>query len=482
VQSEQWRRAVSWVTARPFISRTPDEGDPSSRSALNLLTSLDIWSFMVPAMSFFAITLGGQLIVSELLMLVMLPWLWRVRDRLPLPRWFVVLWAGWLLSQVATDLVRGSAFHDFARGWAAIAFTLVDFAAILVLVSTPRRARLFALGLAAGGILGYLFAPIAYAAGDPWKFAFALPVGFALAAGLSGSAGARRPWLPIAAFTLFGVLNLGFGFRSLGGVSLLTAGYSVLGGVAQRQRWSPDHSMLRAVAALAILAVVAISVLQIYDVAASKGLLGSAAQAKYAAQSGDTGVFGVFLGGRSEILVSTQAILDSPILGHGSWAKDIHYVDLLAQRLSSLGYDPAAAYAEGDLIPAHSYFTGSWIWAGFLGGLFWLGVFWIAVRLLANLYSFRMELAPLLAFSTVLLLWNLAFSPYGSSARILACYGLALCLVGLRHMRRDTVEHPLDSGARLPSRPGQAASDTSGEGGSPATDGLSDPALVRGQP
>ncbi|HEX7431180.1 MAG TPA: hypothetical protein VF293_03215 [Candidatus Limnocylindrales bacterium] len=400
---------------------------------------MDLWAFVVPAISFIEITIVGRLIVSEILMLAMLPWLWSVRDRPPLPRWFVVVWAGWLLGQIVTDIVVGSAFGDFARGWAAILFTITDFAAILILASTPGRARLFALGLAVGGLLGYLFVPNAYAASDPWKWAFAGPLGLALAAALSGPVGARRSWLPIAAFALFGALNLFFGFRSLGGVSLLTAGYLALGAVSGRRPVASEHSMLRAAAGIALLSLSVILVLQLYDVAASGGLLGPDAQAKYDTQSG---TFGVLLGGRSQVLASSQAIIDSPILGHGSWAKDFKYVDLLSERLSSLGYEVGAGPSDVGLIPAHSYLMQSWVWAGVLGGIFWLAILGIAVRLLASLYSFRVELAPLLVYLTLLMLWNIAFSPYGFDGRLLASYGIALCLLGLRLVRGEHADDP----------------------------------------
>ncbi len=408
--------------------------DPAARSLPVSLSALDVWAFVLPAVSFIEITVVGRLIVTEILLFAMLPWLWGARDRLPLPRWFVMLWAGWLLAQIVTDIVVGSAFEDYARGWAAIVFTFTNFAAILVLASTPRRARLFALGMAVGGILGYLFVPNVYAAFDPWKWAFALPVGLALAAGLSGTVGAKLPWLTVAAFAAFGALNLFFGFRSLGGVSLVTAGYLAISSVAGRRQTTANRSVLRAGVGLAILAVAMVGMLQLYDAAASAGLLGSDAQAKYETQSG---TLGVLVGGRSEGLAATQAIIDSPILGHGSWAKDFTYVDLLAERQSSLGYEIGAGYSDVGLIPAHSYLMGSWVWAGFLGGVFWLAILGIAVWLLANLYSFRVELAPLIVFSTMLLLWSIAFSPYGFSARIAAPYGIALCLLGLRIVTGD---------------------------------------------
>jgi hypothetical protein len=395
---------------------------------------MDMWALVLPAVGFAEINLGGRLMITEVLALALLPWLWGARDRPRLPKWFVLVWAGWLISQVITDLVQGSAFSDYSRGWAAILFTLIDFAAFLVVAGTPRRARLFALGIAAGGILGYVVAPSATSAADPWKWAFATAIGFAVASALSGSVGSRVPWLSVAAFVAFAGANMVFGFRSMGGVSLLTAGYLVLSIVAGRRETGSNHSILRAAIGLGFLAAAVWGTLQLYDTAASSGLLGLDAQQKYAF---DSGGLGVLVGGRSQVLVSSQAVVDSPILGHGSWAKDYRYVDLLANQLDSFGYEVGAGAADVTLIPAHSYLMQSWVWAGFLGGLFWVFVSAIALWLLANLYVFRLELSPLIVFSTTLLLWSIAFSPYGFGARIPATYGIALCLLGLRLMSKD---------------------------------------------
>lgn len=425
---------MSSVIARPFSDAAPRVEDPVARSRRTTFGVMDLWSLLMPAMSFIVLSVGGQLIISEVLMLVMLPWLWGARDRLAMPRWFMVLAAGWLLSQVVTDVVVGSKFEDLARGWAAIVFTITDFAAILVLVSTPRRARLFALGLAAAGVLGYFIAPGIYAADYPWKFGFGMPVAFVLAASLSGSIGKRLPLLPISGFIFFGGLNLVLGFRNLGGISLLTAGYLLFSSFTRGQQAAPRRSLLRVGAGLALLSLAMLSVLQLYDLAASGGWLGADAQATYRAQSGN---LGVLIGGRPEILVASQAVIDSPVLGHGSWAKDFTYVNLLAGRLSSFGYEVGAGPSDVGLIPTHSYLIGSWVWAGFLGAVFWLGVVRVAVWLLMNLKLLRSELAPLLVFSAMLLLWNIAFSPYGANSRLTACYGLAVCLLGLRQGQWD---------------------------------------------
>lgn len=427
---------MSALTMRPSIGGRPPRVDSAARPLVVRLSALDLWAFVVPAVSFIEITIIGRLIISEVLMVAMLPWLWGARDRLPLPRWFVVLWAGWFLSQVVTDIVVGSVFADYSRGWATIFFTLTNFAAILALVSTPWRARLFALGLAAGGLLGYLVVPQnnIFAATDPWKWAFAGPVGFILAAVLSGTNSERRPWLAVGAFAAFGALNLRLGFRSLGGVAILTAGYLLLQALVGRRSPVRRPTLARAVFGLLFCLAAALAILRMYDAAAAGGLLGPDAHAKYLAQSGR---LGILIGGRSEVLASTQAIMDSPFLGHGSWAKDSTYIAILDQRLSSLGYQHSYGVVVPDVIPTHSYLLGSWVQGGLMGGLFWFAALVLAVGLLTTLYAVRLFLSPLLVFSTTLFVWNVLFSPYNNMSRLQGPYGIAVCLLGLRELRRS---------------------------------------------
>jgi hypothetical protein len=58
----------------------------------------------------------------------------------------------------------------------------------------------------------------------------------------------------------------------------------------------------------------------LYEYGASEGWLGDEAREKYLIQS--SGDMGILLGGRTQILASAQAIIDSPVIGHGSRAKD----------------------------------------------------------------------------------------------------------------------------------------------------------------
>ena len=79
----------------------------------------------------------------------------------------------WLLSQVFTDIVRGSTYDDFFRGWSNISFFLLEFLAIyLLLGKNKRRLLLFAFGISIGQILAYLINPNIFLKSPDYTFFF----------------------------------------------------------------------------------------------------------------------------------------------------------------------------------------------------------------------------------------------------------------------------------------------------------------------
>lgn len=453
----------------------------SIRSVVPHLTVYDVLAFVVPASAFLQIQLIGRLIVSELLALVLLPWLLRARDRLNAPRWLLVLWAAWFVSQIATDAIVGSEFRDWARGWAAITFTLVNLLAFLTLVATARRARIFAAGLAAGAVLGALIAPSTYVDVDPWKFAFGGSAGLAIAVAVSGSWAARRPWIAIIAFASFGLVNALLLFRAMSGVAFLTSLYLAFTVISLRVPALARIPRAKPAVGIAFYAAAALVVYVTLNAAISANLFGEAARVINEAQSlgapsvqqdpsashqpapspslAATGsnVLGPIVGGRAEFLASIQAIQDSPIFGHGSWARDPKYAEIQRRMLLEMGVPGGNQPTDPDLIPTHSYLLGSWVWAGIAGGFFWLAVTVLALRLLATLYTQGIALTPLMVFVVSWLLWNIAFSPYGNTERIYATFAIAICLLGLnfggelnRVNRTAVIETPELSSDALP--------------------------------
>jgi hypothetical protein len=185
-------------------------------------------------------------------------------------------------------------------------------------------------------------------------------------------------------------------------------------------------------AALAVSLFVGIAgVLLVYQYTAEAGILGEQAREKYEEQA--SGRYGLLLGGRTEILGELPAIYDSPILGHGSWARDPTYIIEMVEGLAALGYkDPTNGLMGDELIegsiPSHSYIFGAWVHAGILGGVFWASVFLWTARSLLRVYPPSLELLPVMAYAAFALLWNIAFSAVGLTSRILDPYYIVLIM------------------------------------------------------
>lgn len=419
------------------------------------ITLRDAFVFIVPALFSVNIQFVGRLYLSELLLLAALPFVITEQRFSRANSWSTsVVTAGllWLWALIVTDLYRSTAFVDLAKGWLNVAFTLVDVVVIIMLIAGQRRRIiLFAAGLAVGYAAQYRFNPTPYAEVDHWKFGVALPVTLLIVLFSCRAAGYRIPLFSSISLLFAGVLNLAFGFRSLGGVCLL-AGVYLAAQAFSRRHGSVRVTPLRLVFVCLIGVAVAASLITAYGHAARDGFLGAPAAQKYGEESG--GRFGVLLGGRPEFLVSSKAIADSPLIGHGSWAKDPKYTNGLLSVLYRNGYQPSGALLysirhSGYLIPSHSFLFQSWVEAGLLGAVFWFLVLALTLSTLIIAFKERPLLSPLLAFLSVLLVWNILFSPYGGDQRIVAMFSVAVLLTYQRlpaEIRRAT---PADDQLRV---------------------------------
>lgn len=429
-QSDAAMRATpSAALDMPLDMPLDTQGSPTQASGVPVAMR-DAVSFLIPALMFVELELVGRLFVSEALFLVAIPWL-LPQARVANPGWLRILTSAgliWLGGQILTDVIRDASFFDYSRGWSKIAFMLTDLLAISLIVGrSPRRLVLFSLGLATSSVIGYFVAPNIFAIDDPFKWAFALPITVSVLS-VATVGHWRRPHL-VASLGLawMAIINLFGDFRSLAGICIVTVAYLAVGPLVASRSMQSGRSAKRFLLVGAVVFVAGLVAIQGYAVAADSGLLGDEAKAKYQEQAG--GGLGLVLGGRSEALVSYQAILDSPIIGHGSWAKDYQYVDLLTERLRQLGYQPFQLYVESGLIPSHSYLFGAWVEAGVVGGIFWLVVLAITVRALVQMSRVRPRVAPLVAFLSISLLWDILFSPFGAQARVSAALALVAVML-----------------------------------------------------
>lgn len=407
---------------RVAVAQTNEMREGGGRHRTDLLGGL--LACFLPCLMFYEIDLGGRLFLSEILLIALLPFLVAMRGRLlaeKLPRQLLMLGALWLISQIITDQIRGTPFSDWSRGWAKIALIQVNFVSIYLLLNGSRfRYLAFAAGIALGQVLGYLYNPNEFAFDYPWKFGYGTAVTLLVILWASGLRMVGRGF-SASAMLAMGAVNFYMGFRSLGLVCLLGGCLLLLLRSRSASAISPAKTALLAGVAI-------IGIVNFYEYGASENYFGEAELQKYRMQS--AGSMGVLIGARSEILASAKAVADSPIIGHGSWAKDPKYALMMADELEQLGY-VAQGVVDSDLIPSHSYFMGAWVEAGVVGAAFWLFGLLIIVRVLRGMGRVDILLAPLVVFEALLFLWNIPFSPFGAEARLYAAYDFALLIFAL---------------------------------------------------
>ncbi len=376
----------------------------------------------------------GTLFLSELCLLALLPVALLRHGRRLLRRDVALLLAlglVYLTCQMVTDVVRASAPADYLRGWSRILVLFSNFLALVLLIrGRPGRIAAFAAGSVVGHSLALVIqAPLAEIG---WKFGFAGPVTTAvlLLCALPPVLRSAHSLLTPALLAALGLLSLYLDFRSWA-LALFMSGAFLLAPALQRRagfRLRP-LSPGRAALVVGLLGLAAFGTLKLYSEAARQDWLGPAAEAKYEAQAA-LGDLGILLGGRSEGLVSIQAIQDAPFLGHGSWAQGRHYAELEQMLLYQLGFVDRIADPKTDLIPTHSHLLGAWVEAGLGGALFWLGVLVMIANALRRLYAADDPLRPFAIFLLILFVWDILFSPFGAFRRLSNAFILVVMLYG----------------------------------------------------
>jgi hypothetical protein len=352
---------------------------------------------------------------------------------------FLLMVGLWLFGSVITDLIRGTALEDLTRGWSKIIFFTIVF--VWVYLATEGklvRIMFFLVGLYVGELLTLAMHPDDFFLAEPWKFGYGPPINIFVLIfisnphfrGFVGSLGQS------ATIVFLGVINLIGNSRLVFGVLLAVACILLSGQVVSwlfRGRRIPKWLFV-----LFMLGGVIFyqGVVSVYEFAASSGALGPDALEKYEWQT-QGGTTGLLLGGRAESLVSTQAIADSPIIGHGSWARDYGYVSLYLEALEKRGVPLLGDYSNSGLIPSHSFLLGSWVEAGVLGGVFWIYVLALCGRSLYSLFHIPDWSRPLVAFVVLSLIWDVLFSPFGAQERFVVPIEMCIVLWAIRNERSD---------------------------------------------
>jgi len=386
----------------------------------------DVLTLAVAIGASFSVHLVGELYVSEIILLPLLPILIAIHPRRisrPGLKVGFVLIGLWLFGLVMTDLYRSTAVTAWLREYANIAFLVIDIMGLAVLLGgNPRRQAVFIGGFAFGALLAAWYQPSLWFEDDPWKFGYS--IGANLGVVFVSCYFYRRHLYAIVGYLLFAIMavNLLMNFRGEV-LNLLVTVALVLPIIPERMGRIVILPPAGSTARVLVLALIAVSAAfaakELVNFVTTAGLISNEAQTKNELES--QSAVGMLIGGRPEILVSARAIWDSPILGHGSAARDYKYIEMLSDLEAKYGQPLDLSDIEENskgLIPTHSHLLDAWVKAGILGPLFWIYVWWMAVKSVVKVAMDRPPLAPVYVFILIGLIWDILFSPFGGTRRI----------------------------------------------------------------
>lgn len=404
----------------------------------------DTFVFALGLGTLFSVHFVGDLYIAEILLLGASTVVVFLRGRRALrPEFKIVylLMTVWLLGQTIADSYNHIPVADRMRGAAAIVFFAIDLACFSILVGHNEKRKIYyLLGLAAGSLLSIRLQPDieqAMAAGEPFPWKFGYAYGTILVVMMISSYFYARRRYAISALLVLGIcgVNVILNYRSpvLQLFLTLAAVYPIIperfGAVQILPRANGARLLVLALMAFGAAATANESV----KLVTRTGVVAQEAQEKNESQEN---AGNLLLGGRPEFVFGLRAALDSPLVGHGSWAKDPKYYEMLYDWMVETGETPELErgdiISDTPMIPGHSHIVTAWIWSGIAGLIFWAYMSWFVLRGMVPIAIQRPPLAPIYMYLLIVMFWDIFFSPFGANRRLTESFLLVVIADGLQ--------------------------------------------------
>ncbi|MCX7101577.1 MAG: hypothetical protein NTX38_08810 [Methylobacter sp.] len=305
------------------------------------------------------------------------------------------LLAGYIIS----DLIGQTPEKMYIRGWGRVALLLTDLIAMTVIFGVQRNTIIwFFLGMAIGNISILLIHGELNL--NTFKFYWAIAV-IQIICCIMPLFSIR---LTALALIIAGLSYILFDFRSAGAIAIIVGGMLIL---------SVKHDLKK----IKILPVLFIGGLAIFAIKTTLEISSDKMETRRATSS---------LGRFAAINIGIKAIIDSPLIGTGSWgnntekyAKELY--DSTKDDMRELGQQ---YHSEGKAFLAHSQIIQAWMEGGLLSASFFIfygyllfkSVYIVFIKIPINKYT------ALYGFNSILGFWHLFMSPFGGDHRIdIAC-------------------------------------------------------------
>ncbi|WP_372739248.1 hypothetical protein [Neptunomonas sp.] len=392
--------------------------------------------FLLPVLTVPTVSVIGELMFSDIAVAILAP-LMLLNRNLKFDQPYlnkIMLFLGfWLIGVIISDTMNGTSIDNFLRGIAAVILFGLHLFVFFVLIDGQRDRYIPA-------IFGSAVAVLLQWATDsselwsqsltdtPWKMGggFAVTVFFLISIGFL----VKSERVKGKALLLLSPIDLYLNARSL---FLITALAGIVSAFQLKVKSEKNRKILL-MGALASVVVAFPIATSIYGNLNEAGVFGKEAQEKYLKQTAG-GEINIIIAGRSESLVSFNAIYDSPLYGHGSWAESMQYYYMYLAHLEAIGKEVnwgAVAAQERFLIPSHSMLLGTWVYHGIFGAFFWLYIIYLTLKAIGlsigTVESKQLTSLELLVLFT--LFWDIFFSPFGQARRCVeAVYIVVACVI-----------------------------------------------------
>ncbi len=398
------------------------------------ITKLGLACFLFGALSTSFVSFGGQIYLSELVALLVLGLggltfvLRKLKSVEP------IIWAYGLIlvGLFAADIVNGTAIPIALKGWATIAFTVTNTLFLFfVLSKSLNNIFLILIGTAIAKVINknteLQFIDLSKDNYFKANLSTILePTIIVLVCYLFP----QKRLIYVSAFLVAGIAFVLLGARSQGllflGAGLVAASYSLLKDRAARLQF------------LALLLVGAYGLYIAYvNYVLSLGTVGHAYN-QLAALSNPYNPFALLAYGRVDALVAWQGIMETPLLGKGSWAADKDGIfSILKADLLKVETVYFSSY-----ITAHSVILTAWLWGGVLGLIGMVILIWNVVRRLQLCLLKSPAYRALAAYLLIYFAWHVAFSPFGH-LRLTFPQLIAFAFVLAAQIKQQSPQFPL---------------------------------------
>jgi hypothetical protein len=371
------------------------------------LPRLDFTAFAVAccgALSQISVKIIGELPIGEPLFLIVALVLFLFRGTGPnfSPSLYWALFVtgmAMVIGYVVSDLIAVTGPAQYLRGWARVFMLLADCIAIQVVLSHGYRYLWWFVAGLAVEILAANLIDLKPLTSATWK-----SDGYGVAIGLlvTLACGYLPGMLASAILSGFGLVSLALDFRSLGAMFVIVGLVLMARTLVRRGAQFP---VLRTTALLIALPGMA--------VALQLTLTGT--ESEYLERRLESNL-GRYVG----LVVATQAIADSPLIGYGSWAADKRYTQMLKQEAVRASARTKRPIDAGDSMLPHSQVLQAWVEGGLLAAIFFFAYAVAMVRAflwLAHRHA-PGRMTPLLLIVLAMGAWNLLASPLGGTHRI----------------------------------------------------------------